>query len=451
MIESWYESVVQSLHEFGRGVCVEVSPVELAQIPAGSGGAVIPLTGHRHTYLLGIMAPPERRHRVACRMLGEPDSCELSEEEVDDAVGELLNLAAGWLKCNDDNVDSGTELGLPMSFDGPPTLRRAIASEVRGLRFGDVDLALILLQYPLSAETVSRRQEAEQRELVEIELRLSQKLEAVGQLAAGIAHEINTPTQYVSDNINFLSESFGELLSVLNAYEGLRVLMCNGSDTGEQLARLTTELEDSDMEFLCEEIPRALSQSRKGVGTVARIVRGMKVFSHPGGNEKAPVELNQAIDATITVSRNEWKTVADMEIDLQDDLPAVPCHAGDLNQVVLNLIVNAAHALADKHDETSDQKGKIRIATRQDDEESVTIEVSDTGPGIPEEIRERVFDPFFTTKEVGKGTGQGLAMARSVVVDKHGGSIQLTSTVGAGTTFLIRLPLTSATSESSVV
>jgi len=194
------------------------------------------------------------------------------------------------------------------------------------------------------------------------------------------------------------------------------------------------------MEYLADEVPKAVQQGLEGVGRVASIVSAMKEFSHPGAKEKAHVDLNHAIETTVTIARNEWKYVADTELDLDPQLPPVPCLPGEFNQVILNLIINAAHAIADVVGDGSRGKGTITITTRRQNNEA-EIRIQDTGKGIPEKARDRVFDPFFTTKAVGKGTGQGLAIAHSVVVDKHGGSIAFETAEGKGTEFVIRLPL----------
>ncbi len=272
-----------------------------------------------------------------------------------------------------------------------------------------------------------------QRKQLEMELAQAHKLESIGQLAAGIAHEINTPTQFIGDNLRFLE---AELPALMEAVSRLREAIDRGDvRIDDDLRRAFLEL---DIEFLADEVPGAISQALDGVERVTRIVRAMKEFSHPSRG-MAPVDLNHAIESTVTVARNEWKYVADLELDLDPDLPAVQCIGGDINQVILNMVVNAAHAIGDVVGD-SGEKGRIRIATRRDGDH-VEIRISDTGCGIPEEIRDRIFDPFFTTKEVGRGTGQGLAIAHNVVVKKHGGTIDCQSTVGRGTTFIIRLPL----------
>lgn len=286
-----------------------------------------------------------------------------------------------------------------------------------------------------------------ERRMLEAQLRQAQKLESIGQLAAGIAHEINTPTQYLTDNTKFLAESFHELRDLLETCHRLGQLAPggDGSDhTGDLAALVETiaaEARSVDVPYLLGEIPRALEQSLEGLDRVARIVRSMKEFSHPGGGQKQAVDLNHAIESTLTVSRNEWKYVAEMVTQLDPELPPVQCLPGEINQVMLNLVINAAHAIAEKQRAGgSSEKGTITVSTRRDGD-WVEIRVADTGTGIPESIRAKVFDPFFTTKEVGRGTGQGLAIARSVVRDKHGGTIDFETELGRGTTFVVRLPI----------
>jgi PAS domain S-box-containing protein len=278
------------------------------------------------------------------------------------------------------------------------------------------------------------KQTLEERDRLEDNLRQAQKLEAIGQLAAGIAHEINTPTQYVGDNLRFLKESFGELDSLLT-----KLVEVGGAPASALLA-------EADFDYLKEEIPRALNQSLEGVDRVAKIVRAMKEFSHPA-REKTATDLNRAIQSTITVASNEWKYVAEVDMDLDSNLPTVHCSPAEFNQVVLNMVVNAAHAIADVVGDGGKGKGKIRVKTRPDGEWAV-VEISDTGAGMPAHIQQRIFEPFFTTKEVGKGTGQGLAIAHNVIVDKHGGTIKVVSAPGKGTTFIIRLPIGGAKTEA---
>jgi signal transduction histidine kinase len=288
------------------------------------------------------------------------------------------------------------------------------------------------------ARDISEREAAEkERQRIEVQLRHAQKLESIGQLAAGVAHEINTPTQYIGDNLRFIHDAFKDVFSVID--EAAAAVAEAGSPAGPGLLRIAQRSEAADLDYLRGELPKAIEQSLEGVNRVAKIVGAMKAFSHPGGEDKAPADLNHAIESTITVSRNEWKYVADLVLDLDRDLPEVPCLLGEVNQVVLNLVVNAAHAISDAVGR-SGKKGTITVRTRRE-EGWVAVEVGDTGGGIPVAIQGRVFDPFFTTKEVGRGSGQGLSIAHSVVVDKHGGTIQFESEEGKGTVFTFRLPL----------
>jgi two-component system, NtrC family, sensor kinase len=277
------------------------------------------------------------------------------------------------------------------------------------------------------------------RDLAEMELRQTQKLESVGRLASGIAHEINTPIQFVGDNARFLQDSFASLKKVLDKMGALRDAVSAGSVNPDLLPELRRAEEESDCAYLLEEIPRAIAQTLEGVDRVATIVRAMKEFAHPEDKGMAPADLNKALMSTITVARNEWKYVAEIETDF-GELPVVDCNISDLNQVFLNLLVNAAHAIADVVKDGN--KGRIAVRTAME-ADGVHISITDTGSGISETIRSKIFDPFFTTKEVGRGTGQGLAIARSVVVDRHKGSLTFESEVGKGTTFHIRLPLES--------
>jgi PAS domain S-box-containing protein len=289
------------------------------------------------------------------------------------------------------------------------------------------------------ASFVAVKRDVTRQRALEKQLGEAQKLESIGQLAAGIAHEINTPTQYVGDNTRFLQESFRDLLEPLRATLRLFEQSPDGPPPAEALRALHRTIAASDLEYLAQEIPRAIEQSLEGVERVTKIVRAMKEFSHPG-EEKTLLDLNKAIETTLTVARNEWKYVAEVVTDFDESLGPVPCIPGGFNQVVLNMVVNAAHAIADAVGGGGERKGSIRITTRRLDGWA-EVRIADTGSGIPESIRGRIFDPFFTTKEVGKGTGQGLSIAHNIVVQKHGGTIDFESETGLGTTFTVRLPL----------
>ncbi len=285
------------------------------------------------------------------------------------------------------------------------------------------------------------------RKAIETHLAQAQKLESIGQLAAGIAHEINNPTQYVGDNTRFLKDAFKDIGVLLSKYGRMVQALKAGSPITGLLEEVEALAQKADVAYLAEEIPRAIEQTLDGVERVSRIVRAMKEFSHPGSGEKIGVDINKAIESTITVARNEWKYVAEMQTDFDTSLPLVPCLPGEFNQVILNVVINAAHAIAEVVEDGVGGKGTIHVETQRR-EAGVEIRISDTGPGIPEENRSRVFDPFFTTKEVGKGTGQGLAIAHSVIVDKHGGTLGFETETGKGTTFVIFLPVDESNGES---
>jgi len=277
------------------------------------------------------------------------------------------------------------------------------------------------------------------RKQLESQLAHAQKLESIGQLAAGIAHEINTPIQYVGDNTRFLKDAVAGLLKLAGACDHCVSEYDGHTLPREAIAAVHTALKEVDLEFLKEETPKAIEQSLDGVTRVAAIVRAMKEFSHPGA-ERTATDLNHAIHNTTLVSKNEWKYVADLIEEFDPSLPPVPCIAGEINQVILNLIVNAAHAIEDVVKDRRGEKGTIMIRTRREGD-SARIEVHDTGTGIPESARQHVFNLFYTTKEVGRGTGQGLAFAYSSIVQKHRGAIWFETEVGVGTTFIVRLPL----------
>ncbi|MBG0776000.1 MAG: PAS domain S-box protein [Desulfovibrionaceae bacterium] len=281
------------------------------------------------------------------------------------------------------------------------------------------------------------------RRNLERKLSMAQKLESIGLLAAGIAHEINTPTQYIGDSVHFVKDVFADVAMLLQAHGALAEKAAARADV-DRLAREAAAVRamaaDMDVEFIAAEVPVACDRALDGVQRVASIVLAMKNFSHPGEEVMKAVDVNQAIENTIIVSKNEWKYAAELVTHLDPDLPLVTCLPGGLNQTLLNVIVNAAHAIGSAVAAAGGGKGTITVSTSHD-EEFVQIVIADTGCGIPPEHLSKIFDPFFTTKEVGKGTGQGLAIVHDIVVEKHGGSIDVASEPGKGTSFTIRLPL----------
>lgn len=279
-----------------------------------------------------------------------------------------------------------------------------------------------------------------ERKNLENQLNQTQRLESIGQLAAGIAHEINTPIQYIGDNIQFLQNSFKGIDLLLKGYLTFLKDIKTGSISDSAILNIEKITIDADTDYIMEEIPKAIDQSLEGLKHVSEIVTAMRQFCHPGIEEKKGTDINKLIENVITVARNEWKYVADIITDFDPTLPLVPCLPVEINQVILNLIINAAHAIKDVIDQEGKDKGRIRVSTGHDDSWA-EIRVNDSGTGIPQEIRSRIFDPFYTTKEVGKGTGQGLAISHSVIVNNHGGSLEFESEIGKGTTMIVRLPL----------
>ena len=279
-----------------------------------------------------------------------------------------------------------------------------------------------------------------ERKIMESQILQSQKLESIGQLASGIAHEINTPMQYISDNIYFIENSFDDIDSLLEKFENLFKAVKVGSVKRGLLLALESSIEELEMNYLRSEIPVAIKQTLDGVARVTKIVKAMKEFSHPGTEDMTLIDINRAIQSTITVARNEWKYSCQMETDLDISLPRVPCLPAEFNQAILNIIINAVHAINDVVGRNSGVKGIINVTTLNCGEWA-EVRISDTGPGIPKDIQSKIFNPFFTTKEVGRGTGQGLNIAHSIIVNKHGGTIRFESEMGKGTTFVIRLPI----------
>jgi len=279
------------------------------------------------------------------------------------------------------------------------------------------------------------------QKILETQLRQDDKMRTIGQLAAGIAHEINTPSQYINDNLHFLQQSFQDLVSLLRTYDPSGKAEKKQKEDFQNDLLVEKQIHSTNLSYLTKEIPEAIQESIEGVSNIAHIVQALKQLSHPDTYEKQLVAIDQVIDNAITVSRNLWKYVAEIWTDYDPDIPLVICMPEKILQVLLNLIVNARDAIEEVIDPESDEKGQIGISTRKVNN-MAEIRISDNGPGIPESIRERIFEPFFTTKEIGKGSGQGLGICYAILVEEHGGSIEVETEEGKGTTFILRLPLT---------
>jgi len=351
------------------------------------------------------------------------------EEQLDvaDSLGDAVaGLEAGVLASHEPAVDH------TVTLDGAEGRRRRFMLSVLPHVEGDQVVGVIGIGTDVSRVADLERQLAQ-----------ASRLESIGQLAAGIAHEINTPVQYVSDNTRFVSEAFGDVLAGLREVAELaaRPAAEVPGEAAALQARLREILGRIDLGFVVDEVPSALTQSLEGLERVAGIVRAMKDFSHPG-HGRADVDLNRVVETTVQVTRNEWKYLAEVRLDLDPAVGAVPCFEGELKQVLLNLVVNAAQAIDEKRRaDGTDAVGHITVSTRREADE-VVLAVADDGIGMDADVQRRAFDPFFTTKAVGRGTGQGLSLAHDIVVMKHGGRIEIVSAPGRGATFTVALPVT---------
>jgi PAS domain S-box-containing protein len=362
-----------------------------------------------------IFAAPDgvRRSLIVCSIRSRDNRRVVMTLRAAGTVQEALADVSRWVAAEQDR---GLELA---------RARDALAAK---------NAALSAAQAELEAAYAKLQSESLARQRLQDELRLAQRLESIGQLAAGIAHEINTPMQYIGDNVHFLSTAFDGLCKYIEAVESAphtEAACCDAR--GSQLAAR----KKLRIGFVLDEVPRALVASKAGIEHVSKIVRAMKSFAHQDRGDKSPADVNRTLQDTLTVAQNEYKQVASVETDL-GQLPTVSCFPGQLNQVFLNIIVNAAHAIEDAR---KPGLGRIRVVSRARGDGNVEVRISDDGCGIPLEIRERVFDQFFTTKEVGRGSGQGLSLARSIVVDGHGGTLSFETAPGAGTTFIVTLPV----------
>jgi two-component system NtrC family sensor kinase len=343
-------------------------------------------------------------------VLGQPVSCISSADG--DSVAEAVAAAAGGASSSFETVH--------MRKDGSTVQTTVTLSAVR-------DEA----GQPIGVVGISR--DISEQKARDAEFHQESKLESLGRLSAGLAHEINSPIQFVGDNARFLEEAYQELIRVVEVYRGL-LDTSNPIGWAERQDRVREAEATIDFDYLQKEIPSAVEQTLEGIQRVSTIVRAMKTFSHPGHQEQVPADLNEALEATVTVTRHQVKEVADLNLEL-GDLPPVRCNIADLNQVFLNLIVNAADAI-----EETGRRGAITVTTAVDGEDAV-VRISDTGGGIPDDVRQKIFDPFFTTKDVGRGSGQGLPLARGVVQEGHGGTLTLDTIIGRGSTFTVRIPI----------
>jgi len=359
--------------------------------------------------LLDVMMPEVDGYEVCRRLKAEPATAEIP----------VIFLTA---KTEVEDVVAGFELGavdyVTKPFNPPELLRR-----VR------THLELALLRRDLEHQVEERT----------AQLLQAQRLESMGQLAAGIAHEVNSPMQFIGNNADFLSQALEELAGLRKQYHQVYEQARGRAVDAGLLGQVEEALAQSDPEYLDGEATKALAKIQEGVRRVVEIVQGMRELAHPGGREQVSTELNHLLQSAANVCRNEWKYVAELELDLDPQLPALKCFPGELSQCVVNLLVNAAHAVGDVVRGTQ-EKGRIVLSARAGGDQ-VEIRVSDTGTGIPPEVQPRIFEFLFTTKEFGKGTGQGLSLVQRVVRDHHRGEVSFETQMGQGTTFVLHLPL----------
>ncbi|MDX2505657.1 MAG: ATP-binding protein [Gammaproteobacteria bacterium] len=384
---------------------------------------------------------PIKKLKDSANLMAQGDFSVALQARSKDEIGQLTQAFLTMRNSLYDNQES-----LQEALDEAQTARKSLLSKQVALsaEYEKTSFAL----HTVKAKTAELEQAHKALELSHQQAIHAEKLASVGQLAAGIAHEINTPIQFVGDNTRFLQDSFEDLIGLVAVYEEMANAANEGKALPELVAKARALSEEVEVDYLAEEVPSAISQSLEGIERVSKIVRSMKDFSHPGTDNLENIDLNDAIDSTINVSRNEWKYVAEMVTEFDSTLTVVPCFLGELNQVILNMIVNAAHAIKDSRNET-DPLGTITISTKLSND-NAEIRISDSGCGMTEDVRKRVFEPFYTTKGVGAGTGQGLAIAYAVIVEKHKGDVSVESEPGKGTTFIIDLPMNTTVSNSDI-
>ncbi|MDH3302277.1 MAG: ATP-binding protein [Acidimicrobiia bacterium] len=353
----------------------------------------------------------------------------------------LITLAGGATSALTGRDDAEL-VGRPISVILPSNRSDSIVEEEL-MAEGGAAIPVLVTRSELSDDqgnvtgTVYVATDISDRKRLEVELRNAQRLESIGQLAAGVAHELNTPIQFVGDSVRFLGDVMQDLMELLESYEDVRQFAMGIDGGADIVQRLDAKEDEIDLEFVRAEAPKAVTRTLDGLDRVATIVKALKQFSHPGTDDMAPADLNEIVLNTLTVAKNEYKYVAEIEFDA-GDLGDVVCNRGDIGQVLINLVVNAAHAIGDQVEATG-RRGRISIRT-VDDDTGAAIEIADTGGGIPPEVQNRVFEPFFTTKEVGAGSGQGLALAHNLIVKKHQGRLWFDVEDGIGTTFHVWLP-----------
>ncbi|MCC7262463.1 MAG: hybrid sensor histidine kinase/response regulator [Candidatus Latescibacteria bacterium] len=415
------------MHQGSRLLIVDDTPQNLQVL-----GGILREQG----YKLSVAQSGAQALEVARRVLPELILLDVMMPEMD-----------GFEVCRHLKADPATA-EIPVIF---LTAKTEAEDVVRGFELGAVDYVTKPFNPPELLKRVQthlelallRRDLEKQVEEKTSQLLQAQRLESMGQLAAGIAHEVNSPMQFIGNNTDFLSQALEELAALRRQYHQLyEQARIGGAVAPELLEKMAVALEACEVEYLDSETERALGKIQEGVKRVVEIVEGMRELAHPGGREKVAADLNHLVHSAITVCRNEWKYVADLTLDTDPGLAPVQCFPGELSQCIVNLVVNAAHAIAEAAG-PGGAKGQIGVSLRPAGPWA-EIRVEDNGTGIPPEVQPRIFDFLFTTKEFGKGTGQGLSLVQRVIRDHHAGEVCFETAMGKGTTFLLRLPLSQA-------
>lgn len=358
---------------------------------------------------------------------------------------ELLKMTPFDIKPNYSESDL-RELLQPLAAEKMDVLNFETSHQRRDGSTYECSLSLHLSVLENQDVVVAFVNDVSERKRLESQLRESQKLQAVGQLAAGVAHEINTPMQCVFGNVEFLESSFDRLLALSD--ELIELLDQSNLDWSQERNRLTELRSELHYDHLREQTPSAIKEAAEASNRVISIIRAMKVMSHPGSNEKTLTDIHEMIQNAATITRSRWKHHATVEFDFDPNLAQVEVLAAEISQVFVNLIVNAADAIGEKIGDEPSELGEIRIATKTVGD-MLAISISDSGAGIPQSIVDRIFEPFYTTKCVGQGTGQGLSISHNVIVNQHSGTFDVTSQEGVGTRFEIRIPRFASPKETS--
>ena len=390
----------------------------------------------------------EALEHMSAVMASAPDviiTCnrELVVENISDACREVLGYSPGELigtkldaiipTLASDRASSPPPRG---QADSPLMARRKSGETVEvELREKTTSIRNRALHVYVMQDVTARNKAQRLNDKISRQLHEARRLEAIGALASGIAHEINTPIQFIGDNVAFVKTALSDIRASFLNYEELRGACARDGAYGAEVRKVDAFNSSIDLATLVPELATAMTETAEGLAFVRDIVLLVRHFAHPGTGKAEEANVNTIVRNVLTISRNRWKNVVAIETVLADGLPKIDCHPGQLQQVLINLLINAIEAIED----VPQDDGAIQIATEAE-ESIIRIRVSDNGPGVPPSLREKIFDPFFTTKKLGKGTGQGLALAKDIIVNQHRGRFYLHDTKGFSTSFVIELP-----------